>query len=143
MTAHDGCMRSSAQPAVRSGRRGRICAAVLVILAGACSTDGVESDAVFEPFPGLECPTGAYFGEDRSNDPDVASFATPVAAIEASLDLWKHRVGGEVVVIEEGTELVYGARIVDGRRVLLTFPELTPAGGWVTLSIVGCEAYAG
>ena len=118
-------------------------AAVLVIFAGACSTDTVESDPVFEPFPGLECSTGNYFGEDRSNGPDTASFSTPVAAIEASLDLWKHRVGGEVAIVEEGTELVYGARIVDGRRVLLTFPELTPAGGWVTLSTVGCEAYAG
>ena len=117
--------------------------AVLALLAAACSTSGAESDAVFTPFPGLECRTDQYWGEYGSIGDDAEGLATPSAAIEAGMVRWMDREDGEVALIDdlEEASTVVGALVVGGSRVVLTFPEAAPAGGWLTVTTVGCEGY--
>jgi hypothetical protein len=119
-------------------------AAALVVFVGACTTNGAESDAVFTPRPGLECPTDESWGEFGYIADDAVGLATPAAAIEVGMARWTDREEGELTFVdspdEEDAPLI-GALVVGGNRVVLTFPEPAPAGGWLTPTTVGCEGY--
>ncbi|MFV1969487.1 MAG: hypothetical protein ACC683_00630 [Acidimicrobiia bacterium] len=116
---------------------------VLAVLAAACTVIAGESDAVFEPFAGLECPTERYWGEFAYIADDAEGLQTPAAAVEAGLARWESREDGEVTVIDdlEGASTMVGALVVDGNRVVVVFPTTVRAGGWLTMSTVGCEGY--
>jgi len=116
---------------------------VLAVLAAACTVIAGESDAVFEPFAGLECPTDQYWGEYGYIADDAEGLETPAAAVIAGMARWENREDGDVTVIDdlEGASTTVGALVVDGNRVVVVFPTTVRAGGWLTMSTVGCEGY--
>jgi hypothetical protein len=62
---------------------------------------------------------------------------TPDAALEGMLGTFLRERGGEVMLFDEGL----ASLVVDGREVAVAIASEAPAGGWIVLTLTGCEGF--
>ncbi len=115
---------------------------VLAVSLVACGAAD-NPDASYSPAPGLECPSDDWWSEQGSLNPEAVGFATPEEAIAEGFTRWAEVPDSEVAVMDafEGTAPAVGVLVSGGRRVVVAYPEASPAGGWLIVSATGCKGY--
>lgn len=117
------------------------------LVAVACTSSG----EIFEPAPGLECSTDCQWTEQATLSFDARGAPSRADAIVIGAARWEERPELELrmlqgddsgySVADESTDVVVGALVVAGRRVVLLLPQEVPMGGWIVTTVRTCEGY--
>ncbi|MCL1595742.1 MAG: hypothetical protein M3132_15470 [Actinomycetia bacterium] len=85
-----------------------------------------------------DCTTEFWWTVQGSIDPNTPGEASsPEEALRTTLNRYAGRHGGDIVLVD----LTVGSLVVQQREVVVARATEVPAGGWVTITIVGCESF--
>ena len=86
----------------------------------------------------IDCATEFGWTIQGSIDPNIPGEASsPEEAIRATLERYAGRHGGDIALVG----MTVGSLVVQQREVVVARATEVPAGGWVTITIVGCEGF--